>query len=485
MDILEIKELLKKINYNDKHNIKIINKYLNKNNIEDVELLYSLVTYKYDSTKCLYAIKALLLLGCNPNFKDDTNQNFIQLAINIGYDRFFIEEIIKTSLKHGLDINNIDDNNNTILHTALYSNTYTSGLNTLYEILSDNGFDISNIDLEDDKLNYIINKKSKKSIMFQIEVNEIKNSQNTSIFKNNNINNYKKINELGNILNNKQYKTNPCLGRDREFEELILTLASDKNPIIIGKSGIGKTTLVEKLAYEIKNNIVPAFLKNKIILEISTNELVAGCKFVGQFEEKIQKLMETCNIENTILFIDEIHTIYGTGSSSNNDNDMATMLKYYIDRHDIKIIGTTTILEYQKYFQNSPLKRRFEKIELKEPDNKTLFYILDNIMDNNKTLEDESIRYEIIKILINITSENKRIYNDIVNNPDLVISILNKAYAYCKVYDSNFLKLEYIIKSIKSCSRIYESAKELGINEINKLQSNKNKEKILKINFNK
>ena len=58
--------------------------------------------------------------------------------------------------------------------------------------------------------------------------------------------------------------------------------------------------------------------------------------------------METCNIENTILFIDEIHTIYGTGSSSNNDNDMATMLKYYIDRHDIKIIGTTTILEYQK-----------------------------------------------------------------------------------------------------------------------------------------
>ena len=104
------------------------------------------------------------------------------------------------------------------------------------------------------------------------------------------------------------------------------------------------------------------FLQGKIILETTASQIVAGCQFVGMFEENMTKFLNLCEKYNVIVFIDEIHTIYGVGSSKGKDNDMAAMLKHYLDRTNLKVIGTTTDKEYDEYFSEDALKRRFEKI---------------------------------------------------------------------------------------------------------------------------
>ena len=237
---------------------------------------------------------------------------------------------------------------------------------------------------------------------------------------------------------------------------------------------------------------MPGFLQGKIIVEITPGDLVAGCEFVGRFEENMTKVMKLCERLDAIVFIDEIHTIYGTGASLKKNNDMAAMLKHYIDRSNLKVIGTTTEKEYEKYFSNDALKRRFEKITVKEPTEDILYQIVNKVIEdyylkNGIFFENENIRSKIVNIILGATEKSYRIYNDIVNNPDLAISIVDKAFAFAKVYDSEFITAEHFIEGFECCDRIYEFTKKQAIEKLKKLDTSITKpvQKILKIDFNR
>ena len=232
--------------------------------------------------------------------------------------------------------------------------------------------------------------------------------------------------------------------------------------------------------------------KRKIILEVNPSDIVAGCQYVGMFEDNMTKLMKLCEKLDVIVFIDEIHTIYGIGLTKDKNNDMASMLKHYIDRSNLKVIGTTTEKEYQEFFSDDALKRRFEKITVKEPTEDILYQIVDKVIGdyyvkNGISFENENIRNGIVNIILSATEKSHRVYNDMVNNPDLAISIVDKAFAFAKVYDSEFITAEHFIEGFEYCDRIYESTREQAIARLRSLDTSISKpvQRVLKIDFNR
>ncbi len=177
-----------------------------------------------------------------------------------------------------------------------------------------------------------------------------------------------KISELRNL--NMCGANQDIVGRDAELNFMISVLSrKDKaNPLLIGEPGVGKTALVEKLAGMIQQNLVPS-LKDACIYELHLNSLVAGTKYRGDFEEKLQNIIRLLEkYPNVILFIDEIHLMIGAGKSEGSI-DVSSVLKPYLARGVIKCIGATTIEEYEMYIEkDSALERRFQIITIREPD---------------------------------------------------------------------------------------------------------------------
>lgn len=178
-----------------------------------------------------------------------------------------------------------------------------------------------------------------------------------------------KIEELRNL--NTLRNNRDIVGRDKEIDLMISVLSrKDKaNPMLIGDPGVGKTALVEKLACLIADQEVPEALKNAVIYELHLNTLVAGTKYRGDFEEKLQNLIKSLQkYPEVILFIDEIHQMIGAGKSEGSI-DVSSVLKPYLARGDIRCIGATTFDEYEKYIaKDRALERRFQIIQVKEPD---------------------------------------------------------------------------------------------------------------------
>ncbi|MBQ2946474.1 MAG: ATP-dependent Clp protease ATP-binding subunit [Bacilli bacterium] len=191
------------------------------------------------------------------------------------------------------------------------------------------------------------NRMMVKNNQYNLESDKSYNNENI-IKNNNNINtNY------STLLTEKVFKNEPAIGRDDEVNELIVALAQDKkSPVLVGPSGTGKTTIVDQLAYRIQQNNVPEFLKNKKIIEIDLISLLSGTKYSGTLQDKITNLINIATKENALIFIDEIHTTYGAGTHDKSDYDVAAMIKQAIDRQGLKVIGTTTTEEYEKYFSN-------------------------------------------------------------------------------------------------------------------------------------
>lgn len=177
-----------------------------------------------------------------------------------------------------------------------------------------------------------------------------------------------KISELRNL--NMCGANQDIVGRDAELNFMISVLSrKDKaNPLLIGEPGVGKTALVEKLAGMIQQNLVPS-LKDACIYELHLNSLVAGTKYRGDFEEKLQNIIRLLEkYPNVILFIDEIHLMIGAGKSEGSI-DVSSVLKPYLTRGVIKCIGATTIEEYEMYIEKDrALERRFQIITIREPD---------------------------------------------------------------------------------------------------------------------
>lgn len=522
VDREQIEELLNCLGNDSVMNAVKIANFFGKLSYKDEEnqtLLHIFCDNKYDEYKCLNAIKCLLERGLNPNATSDFGYNFIQTALYTGYSENFILKIIEESLKYGLDVNHVDEDGDTIVHTAIYSDKYKGFGSEIYKLLLENGFDygiknnsgytIFNAHNDTKNMKKFISKEQinifermhKESIEQLKEAEqlyeEVKRENTSNEVIKHNINNKpidkSKLKEFGSILTDKEYITSPTIGREEELKNLMIVLAQDKKlPIVVGESGVGKTSLVEELAYRIQKNDVPNFLKDKIIVEINPNDLIAGKKYTGEFEKVIKNLMDICGDDRIILFIDEIHTIYGVGTHDKSDVDLSAMLKPYIDRRGVEIIGTTTSAEYDKYFSNDALKRRFERVVVKEPSNEVLYQIIDKVINDyiiktNIDFKDSKVKNEIIKIILEATSNNHRVYNDKLNNPDLAISIVDRAFATAKVFDDEYITQNNFIESFKNCSRIYESTKELAINRLEHLNTKieKSQTKIIKLDFNR
>lgn len=507
-----IERLLPKLNLDIDNNVtKILSYYktLQYSDKDDQSLLHVFVSNKFDERKCYLAIQALLNAGINPNLEDCYGKNFIQTALYTGYSSDFIIDIINESLKYDLDINHIDEDNDNLMHVAIYSNNYTDELIDIYSFLIDKGFDSTLIDKDGKNLFDIFTLETKLSInkvkeFRDLFLKSVEDGKSVKIKKQDNDkitfeeefiltdSEIKELEEFGNILTMKEYSTDPAVGREKELKHILISLAQDKKkPLLVGKSGVGKTSVVEELAYKISINQVPDFLKNKIILEVTPSDIVAGCKYVGQFEERMSKLKKIIKKYNLILFIDEIHTIFGIGSTENKDNDMSSMLKNYLDREKIDVIGTTTEEEYIKYFANDALKRRFNKITINEPEEDILFQIIDKVIDdysnkNDIVFESQAIRNKIIDIIIKTTRKNNRVYTDVLNNPDLSISIIDTAFALSKIDNNKSINTNHFIEALEFCDRIYPFAKEQMKLELKKLKHNSlnnYNSKILKVDF--
>ena len=174
-------------------------------------------------------------------------------------------------------------------------------------------------------------------------------------------------------------------GQEEYLAQLIKYLRKLKkgNVLLLGKAGIGKTALVESLAQAINEKKVPEYLQDKIVLELSLGGAVAGTKYRGEFEEKIQKVLEfVSKRKDIILFIDEIHTVLSAGAAE-GALSAADMLKPYLARGEINLIGATTKEEYVKSIKrNKAMDRRFSKINMKEPNILDTINILKSVKEN-------------------------------------------------------------------------------------------------------
>lgn len=230
------------------------------------------------------------------------------------------------------------------------------------------------------------------------------------------------------------YKTN-IYGFEEELDTLYHALGRYKkhNVILVGKAGVGKTALVEKFCQEINEKNVPNKYKNKKVYELSLNSLVAGTRYRGEFEEKVNKLLnKVCDDEDIILFVDEIHNIMKLGASeSNGAMSLNETLKPYLARNRITLIGATTEKEYRKYIQrDDAFNRRFSIIYVKEPNLKTTYEILKSYKKEYEDYYGIFLRdNELIKILIKSIKRRG-------NNPDKALDELEEfCYERCKDND--------------------------------------------------
>ena len=273
-------------------------------------------------------------------------------------------------------------------------------------------------------------------------------------------------------LVSKTYVTNPAIARDEEIKNMILILLSpEKSVVLTGKAGIGKTAIVEGLSYKIKNKDVPNALLNSKVYKINTSSLLGTYEHDGMEESKLQLLInEIMGKKDIILFIDEVHTL--VTASRNGNVDFLNMLKPGLDRGDIKIIGATTTQEFNEYLlKDKAFLRRFEKVEIEEPDAETTVKILMGTKRKIEVSTGVSFPYtdwvleQICKFIVNMTSEYKRVYENGSRYPDVALSLFSKCFTYARFENSPTVNFKHIYEAIKNTNLVYDDVikKELPI----------------------
>lgn len=235
----------------------------------------------------------------------------------------------------------------------------------------------------------------------------------------------------------KDFIHHPAIGRDKEIAKIIHVLNKKNKPncILVGKAGVGKTAIIEGLAYNILNNIGNnGCLSGKEIYSLNICQLIAGTAYRGQAEERITKMLEYFESRNDIiLFIDEIHMIIGAAGKSSNDScDLSNILKPYLSRGKIICIGATTCGEYNKYIApDSALERRFSLVEVKEPDVESVKTILLGIKEKYELHHGIKYGKNSIKNIINVCNE----FVHDRNYPDKAIDMLDSYGAFLKLHN--------------------------------------------------
>lgn len=231
-------------------------------------------------------------------------------------------------------------------------------------------------------------------------------------------------------INDVWRRHNPLVGREQELDRTIQVLCRcDKNnPLHIGEPGVGKTALVYGLAERIENGQVPARLQGARIYMMDMGTLVAGTSYRGEFEQRIKSIMEGVSAEgNNIVYIDEIHTLVGSGASSEQSLDGSNILKPYLESGQIRFIGATTYKEYNRYFQKSQgLVRRFQQIDIAEPSKEDTVNILYGLFpryeEHHGVLYDDGVLEHVVEMSARYITGRFL--------PDKAIDLLDEAGAY-------------------------------------------------------
>jgi len=266
-------------------------------------------------------------------------------------------------------------------------------------------------------------------------------------------------------------KLDPVIGRLDEIETVIeiLLRRTKNNPVLIGEPGVGKTAVVEGLAQKIVKEEVPDSLKNKRLIELNVNSLIAGTKYRGEFEERIKKVIEEIvkNKGNLIVFIDEIHTIVGAGGAE-GAVDFSNTIKPYLARGDLHLIGATTLNEYRKYIEkDAALERRFQPVLIEEPTPEQTIQILFGLKDKYEAHHKVKISDEAITAAVDFSSK----YISSRYLPDKAIDVLDQAASRVAVLSFS------LPREIKNRE---ENLKRLN-RELSFAKSHKQKEKIKEI----
>ena len=276
----------------------------------------------------------------------------------------------------------------------------------------------------------------------------ILNNQKTNINKLINKLSINKTLKYGINLNEKVKNKNyiPIVGRTKEINELIEALCKkDKNnAILIGEAGVGKTAIIEALAYKINKGEVPKELQNKKIIEICMSSVISGTRYRGEFEEKMEKIIdEFKENEEYILFIDEIHTMVGTGGSD-GAIDASNILKPPLARNEIKCIGATTTSEYKKSFlKDKALNRRFQIINIEEPTQLETLNILKNTKKYYEKFHNVKISTKELNTIIKLASKDKS-----KKEPDRSLEMLDLVCTKAKINKPNInIKINELIKA--------------------------------------
>ena len=258
----------------------------------------------------------------------------------------------------------------------------------------------------------------------------------------------------------RDYVTNPAIGRSEEIKQLILILLTqEKSGILVGKPGIGKTSIVEGLAYLLQRNKVPDALKGYRIISVKTTSLL-GTLPTG--DTRLQTLIdELKDLDKVILFIDEIHMLMG--ATSDSSLDFANMFKESLGRGSIKMIGATTTDEYERYvLRDKAFVRRFQRVDVMEPDKehtvRILIGTLPKIEKNTgaKLKYSDFIKVEIMTFIVDITSEYKRVYGIGSRYPDICLTLLSQAFSQAVFNNRNEVNILDIRNAIKNSKNIYQ-----------------------------
>lgn len=265
-------------------------------------------------------------------------------------------------------------------------------------------------------------------------------------------------------LTTKEYITDPAIARDEEIKQIILALLTpEKSALLVGKPGIGKTAIVEGLAYRIQKGLVPDALKNYSLIKVNITSLIGETMSEGQVENRIDLLVRELNDRlNTIIFIDETHLLVNKSGGM----DFANMLKAGLDRGQIKMIGATTTEEYEQYIlRDRAFLRRFQKIDVLEADKPTVVKILMGTLPKLEYQIGVKVNYQpfitekIMAFIVEMTDEYKRVYEIVSRYPDICLTIVANAFTFALYDNRKIVSIIDFYRAIKNSKNIYDDVK--------------------------
>ena len=267
-------------------------------------------------------------------------------------------------------------------------------------------------------------------------------------------------------LSTKTYVTNPAIAREEEIKKTMLVLLTpDKSALLVGAAGIGKTAIVEGIAYKIQRGEVPNSLKGYNILKINSSSML-GTMVVNGKTESVTNLVvnELKRAPKTILFIDEVQTLIG--GAEDGPMDLANILKPALDRGDIKAIGATTTIEYETYIvKDRAFLRRFDRVDVSEPDRAATIQILLGTIPRIeyktgiKMINNSFLRNLLMESIVDATSTYKRVYGLSAMYPDVSLSVLSGAFSNALFNNKTEVGIEDVYIAIRDSKRIYPDSR--------------------------